>query len=316
MIWKKDRFYNFARLYVDFTTRCAFRRLRKEGAENLPKDGAYLLTPNHCNTLMDALIVLQANNKITAFGARADMFRSKRNASILRWLRILPLARMRDGRESLRENHKIFGEIADCLYHNVPFCLYAEGTHHVGYTVHPVKNGVFHIIQQAKETVEKKIYVVPVGLEYSDFYHYRGYATMRYGKPLDSDELLAMTPKDRNEKLTSAIQDLVSEPKKRRPSKLMKALLCIPCMPFFILSALLSCLVTIPAESIISSIKDKAWSNSIRYCCHLFGIPLSIIICSAITFPLLPWWAALGLTVYTAFAPCIFYESLAFFLYR
>ena len=74
-IYDKDPFYAVLKPVVDWCTRQSYRRIDVRGKENLPEDGAVLLAPNHSNTLMDALVMLQAQKAPTVFGARADMFK-------------------------------------------------------------------------------------------------------------------------------------------------------------------------------------------------------------------------------------------------
>ena len=58
--WDKDWLYSTLRRYVDFTTRRSYCRLTVEGELPPDNDGiATIYAPNHTNTLMDALVVLQ-----------------------------------------------------------------------------------------------------------------------------------------------------------------------------------------------------------------------------------------------------------------
>ena len=84
--WKHNPWYTLLRPYVDACTRFSYRHARVEGKENIPEDAAVIIAPNHCNTLMDALVVLRAHKGPTVFGARADIFDNKTVASILRFL--------------------------------------------------------------------------------------------------------------------------------------------------------------------------------------------------------------------------------------
>ena len=60
-IWQRNTAYSLLRPYIDWCTRTSFSYLEVSGKENIPTDGAIILAPNHCNTLMDALLVLQAD---------------------------------------------------------------------------------------------------------------------------------------------------------------------------------------------------------------------------------------------------------------
>ena len=75
-IYEKDFFYDGLRPIVDWCTRNSYNKIEVRGKENIPADGAVIIAPNHCNTLMDALVILQAFKDESVFGARADMFKS------------------------------------------------------------------------------------------------------------------------------------------------------------------------------------------------------------------------------------------------
>ena len=54
-IYENDRLYSMLRYYVDYCIRTSYRETTVCGQENIPEDGAVIIAPNHCNTLMDAL---------------------------------------------------------------------------------------------------------------------------------------------------------------------------------------------------------------------------------------------------------------------
>ena len=96
-IYDKDLAYTLLKPIVDSNLKNSYRKVEVWGKENIPSDGAILITPNHCNTLMDALVILRAFSSPTVFGARADMFNRPLIARIMYFLRILPMVRQRDG---------------------------------------------------------------------------------------------------------------------------------------------------------------------------------------------------------------------------
>ena len=117
-IWEKDRLYSVLRPYVDVCTKYSYHKAHVRGT--LPEEGAVIIAPNHTSTLMDALVVLRTRKKPTVFGARADIFAKPAVARILRFLRILPLARLRDGAQSVLHNLETFVEVDDVLANGVP----------------------------------------------------------------------------------------------------------------------------------------------------------------------------------------------------
>ena len=118
--------YTFLRHYVDWAISGSYRKTEIHGEENIPQDGALIFAPNHCNTLMDALVMLNAYNGSTVFGARADIFNNKFIADIMYFLRILPMVRQRDGLRNVLKNKDTQETIVETLEHNVRFCMFPK----------------------------------------------------------------------------------------------------------------------------------------------------------------------------------------------
>lgn len=286
-IWEDNFLYKICRPYADLCTRMSYSRLTVTGRENIPSDGVVIFAPNHTNTLMDALVVLQARHGTTIFGARADMFKSPRAASILRWLRIVPLARQRDGMAAVATNNQIFEEVVDALDHGVPFCMFVEGTHRPMHSLLPVKKGVFRIAALAHETLKKPVYVVPVGIDYGDYFHYMSTAKVTYGEPIKYEEgadpvaltgvlhdrlasLITYFPDDENyEKNWSEYE------KQHAPEfKWWKVLAAVLALPVFIALGIAISPLLLLTVIIGSKMKDKAWMNTVRYSVRFLFTPV------------------------------------------
>ena len=192
--WDKDGLYSFLRYYVDFTTRRSYRRLTVLGQLPPEDDGvATIYAANHTNTLMDALVVLQLRHGGTLFGARADVFRKPAIARILHFLKMLPLARHnRDKAEEVAHNRIAFEEIDRALAHGLPFCLFPEGRHRPMHSLLPMRRGIATLA--FKSAAQRPTRIVPIGIDYSDWFHYRGDAVVRIGEPLDVNAFAAGIP--------------------------------------------------------------------------------------------------------------------------
>ena len=195
-IYDKDFLYSFLRPVVDAFTKASYRSFETCGLENIPKDGAIIITPNHCNTLMDALVVLATFKDETVFGARADMFNKPAIAKIMFFLRILPMVRQRDGLRNVLKNNDTNEIIVDTLKHGVRFCMYAEGRHRPARSIMPLGKGVFRAaLSTVKATGDSKnVYLVPAGLEYGDYFRFRSTALLSFGKPINVTEFVRNNP--------------------------------------------------------------------------------------------------------------------------
>ena len=216
-IYDKDVKYSILKPIVGWCTRRSYRRIQVQGQENIPNDGAILLAPNHCNTLLDALVVLQATREEKVFGARADMFNNPFIAKLMYFFRILPMVRQRDGLRNVLKNHETFDIIVDTLEHGVPFCLFPEGRHRPAHSLLPLGKGITRTAIAANERFgkDKPIYIVPVGIEYGDYFRYRSTCLVSFGKPLDVTEFIAgldvETEAQINEPLRKELRERMSE---------------------------------------------------------------------------------------------------------
>lgn len=311
-VWQKNHLYNIFRPYVDWCTRTCYSYLEVSGRENIPDEGAIILAPNHCNTLMDALVVLQAFKGPSAYGARADIFRNHSVATILRFLRILPLARQRDGRAAVAGNEEIFDEVVDCLDHGVPFCMFSEGTHRTKHSLQPLKKGIFRIATRAAERIHKPVYIVPVGLDYDDYFRLMKQARVTFGEPIrvytDSDQkevletlyqrisrLITFFPDDENYDTAWEAYRLAREKKYSPLAHVGRVALAVLTVPFFLVFALLCAPMWIAAAILGKKLKDKAWLNTVRYGTKLVLLPLVFLIVGIPAFIFLPWYWALVL---------------------
>ena len=122
-----DRLYSLLLGYVNSTFRHSYKTIEVKGKEKIPVDAPVIYTPNHTNGLMDALAVLALDNRRKVFVARADIFKDPFQAKCLRFLKIMPIMRSKDGLDEVRKNDEIMDKAIDCLNDKVPFCILPEG---------------------------------------------------------------------------------------------------------------------------------------------------------------------------------------------
>ena len=311
-IWERDSVYSALRYYVDFCTRSSYRRLSTEGA--IPAEQAVLICPNHTNTLMDALVVLQSRHAPTVFGARADIFAQPTVAKILRFLKILPMVRRRDGIRNVLRNYETMDEVQDVLSNNTPFCMFPEGRHTPGRELQPLQKGVARMAFQS--ALARPTQVVPVGINYSNFFTYRGTCDIIYGPPMDVNAFLASTQdlaegaryqaflEELHRRMSALIQPSCPEPA-RFPAWLF---------PVWVAAALLALPIWLPAELMCKrKVKDRAFHNTVRFGFKLILSPIVFALWAVVFFLTMPWWLALALLVAYLPSYSIFHDGLTLF---
>ncbi|MDL2256611.1 1-acyl-sn-glycerol-3-phosphate acyltransferase [Bacteroidales bacterium OttesenSCG-928-I14] len=185
-IQDKNLGYSFLKPIVRLALRLFYRRIQVVGKENIPKDKRIIYAPNHQNALMDALMILYIQPGSTVFLARADIFKKKLIAAILTFLRILPVYRIRDGRDELDKNYEIFEKSVDVLRDDIPLCLMPEGRQSFKRKLLPLVKGMFRIAFQAQsELPDKDIVIVPIGIDYSNYTRPYSDVVVQIGKAID-----------------------------------------------------------------------------------------------------------------------------------
>ena len=290
-IWEKDRLYSFLRPYVDTCTKYSYNKAHVRGS--LPEDGAVIIAPNHTSTLMDALVVLRSRKSPTVFGARADIFAKPLVARILRFLRILPLARLRDGAKSVLQNLETFEVIDDVLDNGVPFCLFPEGRHRPMHSLLPIGKGIARIAFASAE--KRQTYVVPTGIEHGSFFRYRYPCTVTYGEPIDvnaflkahegssESETFMAFRKELGQRISALITCLPDDENYEaawqavKPVRKPQPLAAVLTAPLFLVSAVLCLPMWVTAEWLCRKAKDHAWNNTIRYGVKLLLTPIMLL---------------------------------------
>ncbi len=179
--------YSLFRLYSRFFVHKFYKTMTVVGLENIPKNTPVIVTPNHQNTLMDALCIVYNIPERAIFMARSDIFgKSKFISNILRWLKILPIYRMRDGVKQLQNNDESFNEAVGVLEDRQKLVVLPEGSHVGQRRLRILKKGVARIAFQAeaKHNFELGTQIIPAGLDYSHYINFGSRFLVVYGKPI------------------------------------------------------------------------------------------------------------------------------------
>lgn len=168
--------------------RLAHRNIVIRGSENIPKDEPVILAPNHQNALSDALAVVLTSGKQPVFLARADMFKNKLTGKALKFFKLSPVYRIRDGKDTLDLNQEVFEQCVRILKNKKAICIYPEAAHIGMKSMLAHKKAIPRIAFLAAENTnyEIDIKVVPVGIYYSHYYNFRRDLVVTYGEPLSS----------------------------------------------------------------------------------------------------------------------------------
>jgi len=181
----KNLGYNFLKYWIKAGLHCYYGKIIISGKENIPKNQAVIFLPNHQNALLDVLLIGVDCNRKPWFLTRSDVFKN----SILKWffsyLQMIPIYRIRDGRESLKNNEAVFNNCASLLEKKEAILMFPEANHNLKRRVRPLSKGFTRIILKVLEqSPEVEIFLVPVGLNYKKVQAFPDQMAIHFGKPI------------------------------------------------------------------------------------------------------------------------------------
>lgn len=187
-LWQKEPIgYKLIYKYAHFCFRLFYSTIHIVGKDNIPDGKSVIFASNHQNALMDPLAILFAADQPVYFLARADIFKKKFIARILRFLKLMPVYRLRDDVDIIEKDKQVFKETAALLAEGNSLGILPEGTHTPIKRLSLLKKGICRI---AFETVSDSSFnndlvIIPVGIDYSDYQKQGSGLIVIFGKPIE-----------------------------------------------------------------------------------------------------------------------------------
>ncbi|PCJ98408.1 MAG: glycerol acyltransferase [Flavobacteriaceae bacterium] len=159
--------YYFFKWWIEAGIRYYYSKIEIHGLENIPKDTPVLFLANHQNALMDALLVGTFCKCKPYFLSRGDLFKNPLAKVLLNFLQMIPVYRIRDGKQSLGKNDAIFDFCANLLMENHQVLIFPEGNHNIKKRIRPLSKGFTRILFKALDKQpDLNLGLVPVGVNY------------------------------------------------------------------------------------------------------------------------------------------------------
>ena len=184
--------YWLLKQYVRFVDWIIHKKIILNGTENIPRNKPILIAPNHQNALSDPMAILLHTRFQPVWLARADIFKPGIITLALRFLKIMPVYRMRDGKDQLAKNEKTFADSIKVLKNNCALALFPEAAHSAKRQMLSHKKAVPRIVFQAEEKAENNldIHIVPTGIYYSSYWKFNRSVLVNFGKPILVNDFL------------------------------------------------------------------------------------------------------------------------------
>ena len=162
-----------------------FKKIEVRKPLNIPKSAPVLFLGNHQNALLDPLLLAITSGRYTHFLTRAQVFKKPLVSKILKVLQLIPVYRVRDGWQSIKQNNAIFKQCVSLLNANDAVTIFPEGSHNLKRTVRPLSKGFTRIVLGVlNENPSSKLLLVPVGFNYLNATSFADEALIWFGEPI------------------------------------------------------------------------------------------------------------------------------------
>lgn len=252
---------------------CPEIHIRNQSA--LAEKGPILLVANHPDSFLDAIILGAYYQRKMHFLARGDVFEKPLFGYLLRKIGMIPIHRIREGKEHLHRNSSTFQESVEILKKGGAVLIFIEGICLNHHEIQPFKKGATRILESAhQQGIFPIIHVASLG--YNSF--------RAFGKVVDIQiERLEYT-------------NPIKEPKDRldfnaQVDEIMRKNLVVPTKILPIQKNVLYYLIK-PYFQIVQKFVDKkthgtVFYDSVLFAVLLFTFPIYLLVLFAIIFGLL-----------------------------
>ena len=188
MVEKWSPGYWLFKQYVKYAWWLFHRTIVILGKENIPTGKPLIFAPNHPNALNDDLAVVYSVKQQVVWLGRADLFKNRITRAFMRFVKIIPAWRIRDGYENLSRNGQSFMTAANILKNNKSIGLYPEAAHSVNRRMIPHKKAIPRIVFLAGEATQFSldIKIIPTGIYFDQYQDFGRRMLIIFGKPLDA----------------------------------------------------------------------------------------------------------------------------------
>jgi 1-acyl-sn-glycerol-3-phosphate acyltransferase len=179
--------YWLLKSYIKIVDWFIHKKIIVVGEKNIPDNKPLVFAPNHQNALSDPMALVLHLSHQPVWLARADIFgQSKIVDAILRFMKILPVYRIRDGIANLEKNDTTFNTSVKILENNASLALFPEAAHTGKRQIKEHKKAVPRIVFMAEEKSGGKldIQIIPTGIHYSHYWKFNRVLLVNLGQPV------------------------------------------------------------------------------------------------------------------------------------
>jgi len=163
------------------------KRIVVSNAVRCSDRGPMIIAANHPNSFFDAVVIALTMQRPISFIARGDVFAKPAIAKLLRSIHLIPIFRIRDGREKLSLNEATFLESERLLKQGAALLVFVEGfcVYQTSLQL-PLKKGAPRMLVSAWQH-QVPARVLPVWLHYNCFQKIGKTIHIRFGEPFGQE---------------------------------------------------------------------------------------------------------------------------------
>jgi len=188
-----------------------FRKMNISHQERIPKGKPVILAANHPTAFIEPCIVACWQREPLNFLARGDLYvKSPFVRRLYEWCHIVPIFRLDDmGYGALKTNYETFEKCYEVLRKNEQVMILAEGRCIHEKRLRPLMKGTARIVFGAWEKYpDLDIYVVPVGVNYTNPDQFRSDVKIDFGEPIRVQDYRAIYENNQSKAVNALTNDL------------------------------------------------------------------------------------------------------------
>ena len=262
--------YPFIKIWVRLALQIFCRGVHISGQKALSLPGPLLITANHPNSFLDAIIIGSTFKHPVHFLARGDAFKKPWHAKLLHILNMIPIYRISEGMENLHLNEYAFLKCKEILSQNGIVLIFIEGISVHKHELQPFKKGAARIALENKEN--PALQILPLAIAYDSFTDFGKTVNINICKPIPVASLFPFSEDVKNtQQFNQLILDQLQNnrviPTKQLSIKMrIKLLLLIP--------GLIGYMIHFPVYSLLKYFVQYKTRGTIFFDSVLFGLLL------------------------------------------
>ena len=251
---------------------------------------------NHPNSFLDAILTGAQMKKRVHFLTRGDVFKNKFVIAIMKSVNMIPIYRIRDGKDNLSKNDVTFEMCREIIKRGEHVLIFVEGfCQHQTSLQTPLKKGAPRLLLQGrKDGID--VQLLPVWVEYNSFSAFPKQIDIYFGNVFGKD---IINDGDENGAVMQSInketeRQLLQLSANKNPGKKQnsKNLLLLPAMLGFMAHALL----VLPIHFFAKQIKEDIHYDSVMFSAIALLYPIYLLLLAGIIFCTAGWlWALISI---------------------